>query len=266
MGIVYEAEQTSLGRRVALKVLPFHNLLDPRRLERFRREARAAAALSHPNIVPVHGVGEQNGIHFYAMQFIAGYGLDRVLAEIQRLRSDGSGAAASGKAGPPENGSTTSTARLLWNGNGPGGAASQGDLLYFHNVARLGAEAAEALSYAHAQGIVHRDIKPSNLLLDFQWKVWITDFGLAKSAEGDDLTQSGELLGTFRDHHASRGGARRRSGFMARRMPGATSTASASPFTSSSPRAGLQRGRPRPPDEESDRGGGAALLHQWPSR
>src|SRR5882724_12093555 len=86
MGIVYEAEQTSLGRHVALKVLPRHALLDPRQLQRFQREARAAARLHHTNIVPVHGIGEHDGLHYYVMQFIQGLGLDVVLAELKSMR------------------------------------------------------------------------------------------------------------------------------------------------------------------------------------
>ncbi len=86
MGIVYEAEQESLGRHVALKVLPSHALLDPKQLQRFKREARAAAKLHHTNIVPVYGVGEQDGLHYYVMQFIQGQGLDQVLDELRRLR------------------------------------------------------------------------------------------------------------------------------------------------------------------------------------
>jgi hypothetical protein len=86
MGIVYEAEQESLGRHVALKVLPAHTLLDPKRLQRFRREAKAAAQLHHTNIVPVYGVGEQDGLHYYVVQFIQGLGLDEVLSELRRLR------------------------------------------------------------------------------------------------------------------------------------------------------------------------------------
>src|SRR5262249_50899006 len=86
MGIVYEAEQESLGRHVALKVLPAHALLDAKRLQRFQREARAAAKLHHTNIVPVFGVGEADGVHFYAMQFIQGLGLDQVLDELSKLR------------------------------------------------------------------------------------------------------------------------------------------------------------------------------------
>src|SRR5688572_4742022 len=86
MGVVYEAVQESLGRHVALKVLPSHGLLDATHLERFRREARAAAHLHHTNIVPVFGIGDHNGTHYYAMQFIAGQGLDQVLHELRRLR------------------------------------------------------------------------------------------------------------------------------------------------------------------------------------
>jgi WD40 repeat protein/serine/threonine protein kinase len=86
MGIVYEAEQLSLGRHVALKVLPSHALLDPRQLQRFQREAKAVARLHHTNIVPVYGVGEHEGLHYYVMQFIQGLGLDLVLQELRRLR------------------------------------------------------------------------------------------------------------------------------------------------------------------------------------
>jgi serine/threonine-protein kinase len=86
MGVVYEAQQLSLGRHVAIKVLPSHALLDPRQLHRFQREARSAARLHHTNIVPVFGVGEQDGLHYYVMQFIKGLGLDVVLDELRRLR------------------------------------------------------------------------------------------------------------------------------------------------------------------------------------
>jgi serine/threonine protein kinase/WD40 repeat protein/tetratricopeptide (TPR) repeat protein len=86
MGVVYEAQQLSLGRHVAIKVLPSHALLDPRHLRRFQREARSAARLHHTNIVPVFGVGEQDGLHYYVMQFIQGLGLDLVLHELRHLR------------------------------------------------------------------------------------------------------------------------------------------------------------------------------------
>ena len=87
MGIVFEAEQESLGRHVALKVLPSHALLNPRHLQRFLREARSAARLHHTNIVPVFGVGEGDGLHYYVMQFITGSGLHEVIDELRRLKT-----------------------------------------------------------------------------------------------------------------------------------------------------------------------------------
>src|SRR5262245_12870456 len=89
MGVVYEAEQVSLGRRVALKLLPAQARLNATYLERFKREAKAAARLHHTNIVPVFGTGEADGVPFYAMQFIPGEGLDKVLADLRRLRGEG---------------------------------------------------------------------------------------------------------------------------------------------------------------------------------
>src|SRR5437868_8581171 len=86
MGIVYEAEQETLGRHVALKILPFTTATEPRCLARFRREARSAARLHHTNIVPVFDIGEREGVHYYAMQFIQGQGLDEVISELHRLR------------------------------------------------------------------------------------------------------------------------------------------------------------------------------------
>src|SRR5262249_48611419 len=86
MGVVYEAVREALGGHVALKVLPLHGLASPTHLERFRREAKAAARLHHTNIVPVFGVGEHAGIHYYAMEFIQGQGLDLVLKELKGLR------------------------------------------------------------------------------------------------------------------------------------------------------------------------------------
>jgi serine/threonine protein kinase len=86
MGIVYEAEQTSLGRRVALKILPQGSRLDDRQLERFQREAKAAAGLQHPHIVPIYGVGQDNGIDYFTMQYIEGPNLEQVMAEVRALR------------------------------------------------------------------------------------------------------------------------------------------------------------------------------------
>src|SRR6266404_4172111 len=87
MGIVYEAEQLSLGRRVALKVLPFAATLDGKQLQRFKHEAQAAGQLHHTNIVPVHAVGCERGVHYYAMQLIDGQSLATLIHEIKREES-----------------------------------------------------------------------------------------------------------------------------------------------------------------------------------
>jgi serine/threonine protein kinase/WD40 repeat protein len=185
MGIVYEAIQESLGRRVALKVLPFHGLLGRTHLERFCREARAAARLHHTNIVPVFAVGEDHGIHYYAMQFIQGQSLAEVLREVRRQEprfDDKTGLLDSSGSVPP------SQSELTTQVQGP----------YFRKAAQIGLQVAEALDYAHREGILHRDIKPANLLLDTSGRMWITDFGLAKSEEWAELTSPGDVLGTVR--------------------------------------------------------------------
>jgi hypothetical protein len=99
MGVVYEAEQISLKRRVALKVLPFAATVDPRQLVRFQNEARAAASLEHPHIVPVYGVGRERGVHYYAMKFIEG---QTVAALIAQQRRDSATYLASGGRQPPD--------------------------------------------------------------------------------------------------------------------------------------------------------------------
>ena len=91
MGVVYEAEQESLGRRVALKVLPFAAVLDSRQLARFKNEAHAAALLQHQSIVPVYSVGCERGVHYYAMQYVEGRSLVELIAQLRELRCDASG-------------------------------------------------------------------------------------------------------------------------------------------------------------------------------
>ena len=249
MGVVYEAEQGSLGRRVALKLLPAHAFTNPVQVRRFEREARAAGRLHHTNIVPVFGVGCECDTHYYVMQYIQGQPLSEVLVELRRLRRGPGrprGAARRGqmqptrrrrrrlRTSPARSGPAPSPrlspapatrarptpsrrptlnrtesplpchrrprAALVWtpmpwsarprrrtrDGGTPGlwpGWASQ---------------AAEALDYAAQQGVFHRDVKPSNLLLDVRGTLWVTDFGLAKLSDSEDLTHTGDILGTLR--------------------------------------------------------------------
>jgi serine/threonine protein kinase/tetratricopeptide (TPR) repeat protein len=202
MGIVYEAEQLSLKRRVALKVLPLAGALDPKRRLRFRNEAETVAHLHHTNIVPVHFVGCERGVHYYAMQFIDGQNLAAVLQELRQTAGLGAGDSNNAQSDhsptppllPGREAEVETEVQL--------GAFSTTHSCdgpeFYRAVARLGVQAAEALEHAHQVGVVHRDIKPANLLLDGRGHLWVTDFGLAQCRGDFRLTMTGDVLGTLR--------------------------------------------------------------------
>jgi len=200
MGVVYEALQISLKRKVALKVLSAGLGLTPKAVQRFRREAEAAAKLHHTNIVPVYATGEQGGTHFYAMELIEGPSLDQVVRQIK----------ASGGRQPPDTAShpgadaprspELETTGPYVSESSKMQALSTSSLSsvsrYFDTVGRMIAEVAYALEYAHQQGIIHRDIKPSNLLLSPAHRLSVNDFGLARMLEQPGMTMTGEFVGT----------------------------------------------------------------------
>lgn len=223
MGIVYEARQISLGRPVALKVLPASLLADERTVARFKREARVAASLHHPNIVGVHSMGVEDGTPYFAMELSSGETLQRIL---WRLRPSGPSAEDAGAAA-----TTQKLAKILeilgrgdgepagregrqWSGAAAGApspkwrwlplaplgrrdrARSDSRQLYFVRVAGIFAGAADGLQHAHENGIIHRDLKPSNLILDRLGRLRILDFGLANVEGLPHLTLSAERLGT----------------------------------------------------------------------
>lgn len=195
MGIVYEAEQISLKRRVALKVLPFASVLDPRRLQRFKNEAMVVAQLEHPNIVNVYGTGCERGTHFYAMRFIDGRTVADLIDEFRGLEHTAANRAltnrrgAASPLGGPGNRSATAAQSTQMDASSPS---------FFRMVARVGVQAARAMEHAHANGVLHRDVKPSNLLMDAAGWVWISDFGLARIENEGALTTTGDVVGTLR--------------------------------------------------------------------
>jgi serine/threonine protein kinase len=229
MGIVYEAVQRSLQRRVALKVLSLGATLDPRHLQRFKNEAQAAAQLQHPNIVPVYTVGCERGVHYYAMRFIEGEPLTAFIEQRRRgtaaspcqAPSTGRGLAnpTDGQAGVPGSGPARTPASPGSITAAASGAArpdaqtacrpSVLDGGSCRRVAWLGVQAAEALEHAHQQGVIHRDVKPGNLLLDGRGQLWVADFGLARWPADDALTRTGDLLGTLRYMSPEQASARR---------------------------------------------------------
>jgi len=243
MGVVYEAKQRSLDRTVALKALPANFLPSAKHVLRFKREAQSAAKLLHGNIVPVFGVGEQDGTHYYVMQFIVGRSLDAVIRELRGDRAvtddadrdtndvHDTGIRAAEIAGrlltfdlPPTAGGNhrhpnsvsrhvnrasqnNGTRSAVHENRGAVGALVKFASLppkqrdyrrYWRNIARVGAQVADGLQYAHDSGVWHRDIKPSNLILDQNGTAWITDFGLAKVVGDSDLTDSRDTIGTMR--------------------------------------------------------------------
>ncbi|MCA9011650.1 MAG: serine/threonine protein kinase, partial [Planctomycetaceae bacterium] len=236
MGIVYEAEQEALQRRVAIKVLPSSPMLTEKQLTRFKREGTAIARLHHSHIVPVFGSGDQNGVHYCVMQYIEGCSLDRLIRALRR-KYKGAGDAEpvnteeSQSADVIDSGDETlsqdqelnnvanseypsvEALKILLNEDASiaavgqvapaiaGGEGKKGlpfPAEYWKNVARIGADMADALSHAHGQGVLHRDVKPANLLIDSSGHVWLADFGVAKLMDHDNLTVTGGLVGTLR--------------------------------------------------------------------
>jgi serine/threonine-protein kinase len=238
MGVVYEAEQISLGRRVALKVLPLAAAMDSKQLQRFELEAHAAACLHHTNIVPVHAVGCERGVPFYAMEYIEGCSLAQLIGELHRI--EGRAPADEPVAILAHISTSALAAKLLSGelapvapGRGTGGAGGRKHRTaaeresekgerenassmtphparrtpnpdstrgrgYIRAVAQFGLQVADALDHAHTRGILHRDIKPGNLLLDTRGQLWVTDFGLAQIQGSPGLTLTGDILGTLR--------------------------------------------------------------------
>ena len=221
MGVVYEATQASLNRQVALKVLPVSGRMDQRQIQRFQNEARAAAQLQHPNIVPVFSTGTDAGVHFYAMQLIQGHDVAHYIRHAKNIvesprvqRSGDTPHLAAGTtaqvfrqtsvlvkshlSSAAAEGSTLSAPLSDFIEMMADGKSVVADRKMFEAIIQIGIQTADALHYAHQTGVVHRDIKPSNLMLDQDGKLWVTDFGLAQIQGAGAITMTGEVIGTLR--------------------------------------------------------------------
>jgi len=200
VGIVYRAREMQLGREVALKVLPAALIAaNPSVVERFKREATAAARLQHENIVPLYEFGESSDGYYYTMQLIEGHPLNTVIRGLSAgLRSgDGDTFDEGITHRPAESSGQTPFAQ---HADSPWLSSDELPFVnaYFKRVARWIAAVAEALSFAHECGIVHRDIKPGNLILAHDGRIMVTDFGLALTEHDETITRTGAVVGTLR--------------------------------------------------------------------
>jgi serine/threonine protein kinase len=152
MARVYRGTDRTLDRPIAIKVLADHLAADPTFVERFRREAQAAAGLSHPGIVAVYDTGSDDGIHYIIMEFVEGHGLNEPLAAEERILPA--------------------------------------------RASEIAEDVCSALTAAHDKGIVHRDVKPANIMITPDGDVKVMDFGIARAAASDALTQTATILGT----------------------------------------------------------------------
>jgi serine/threonine protein kinase len=210
MGVVYDAFDPRLGRRVALKALGPRLVISDRARTRFEREIRAVATLNHPRIVPVYEVGEENGIPWYTMELVEGRTLAQVIHALRELelRTDELSTSHLNQATFFErtetdtallhdsDSSTLLTAQAAEAAQRPPGLPAAWGKTYVETVCRMVHDIADALDHAHAHGVVHRDVKPSNILVDARGRAQLFDFGLARIEDDEALTMTGDFAGT----------------------------------------------------------------------
>ncbi|RME39192.1 MAG: serine/threonine-protein kinase [Planctomycetota bacterium] len=207
MGVVYRAWQVPLNRMVAVKVLNPQVSASPHAVARFRREAQAAAKLHHRHIVPIFALGEEGGLYYYAMELVEGPSLHRIIVEA-RGRTGETGSDVDQEDDPTVRltpGSDAAVTRPLHRGVRSSGTSAAAwtipagrptEEAQFDQIAHQMACVADALAYAHDEGVIHRDIKPHNLLFGSDGHLRISDFGLARLTEQPGVTVTGEMIGS----------------------------------------------------------------------
>jgi len=189
MGVVFEALEGSIERRVAVKLLPWRISLVPHRQERFEREAQTIAKLRHSNIVPIFRFSRHEDYAYYVMQYVESVNLGHIIGALserqqvspaQEIR-DEVGNSASGESWTPEAADRKKLKQDSWKA-----------------FARIGLQVAQALRHAHRMGVLHNDVKPGNLLIDASGKVFVTDFGLAEPLNPDSSEVDESVNGTLR--------------------------------------------------------------------
>ncbi|MBI4583994.1 MAG: protein kinase [Planctomycetes bacterium] len=205
MGVVYEAWEKSMDRRVALKVLPAVVAVDEKAVMRFVREAQIAGKLNHPNVVSVYSIGVKEQKPFYAMEFVEGETLAQILGRVKAAEGKEEEKSSIlqrisqtlGKSNDTNLVMETTPAEAVEDSAQKASFRPKvANLAYFYNLAEAFAGVADGLQHSHSKGIIHRDIKPSNLILDKDGRLRILDFGLARIAGQESLTRSGEFIGT----------------------------------------------------------------------
>ncbi len=184
MGIVFRAERRRDGREVAVKILPPSVALDGDAVERFTREAEAAARLSHPGILPILAIGEAEGVHYFATDLVEGPSLDAVVAELR------------GRDVSQLSRSIAAETTLGVVCPGALRAVGEGEGAFARSCAAIAADVASALGAAHAAHLVHRDVKPGNVLIDRSGQPRLVDFGLSRDETAAGLTRTGDAVGT----------------------------------------------------------------------
>jgi eukaryotic-like serine/threonine-protein kinase len=198
MGTVYQALQKSLNRKVALKVMSAGLLTTDESVERFHREARAAAKLHHTNIVAIYAEGQENGTCYFAMELIEGKTLEQIIREIKSNNTDKMKVVLSSRFYLSDTRTDSADKSGSTSENIKTSTKIESYQKHFDSIARMIADAADALAYAHKNGIIHRDIKPSNLILGTNGRINLMDFGLARMIEEPSVTVTGAFLGTPR--------------------------------------------------------------------